>query len=184
MSFALSLLRLAGPLFMILVYDRVLPSRSTETLVALFVILALVVTASGLIDHSRQRLIARFGAQFQERIETQIFQRAPREEFLQRGAAKPTSGLDEVDNLRSFFHSGALLAAMDFFWMPMFVVFIFILHPTIGWVLIGGMAVLLADVLLRIVFAKDREDDARAPVIRLLPYWFCMIARACVIWPA
>lgn len=162
MSFALCLLRLAGPLFMILVYDRVLPSRSTETLVALFVMLALVVAASGLIDHSRRRLIARFGAQFQERVETRIFQRAPREDFLQRGTAKPTSGLDEVDNLRSFFHSGALLAAMDFVWMPMFVVFIFILHATIGWVLIGGMTLLLADSLLRIALAQDHESKARA----------------------
>lgn len=162
MSFVISLLRLAGPIFMILVYDRVLPSRSEETLVALFVILVLVVGAAGLVDYARRRLIARFGAQFQERIETQIFQRAPREEFLQRGAGKPTSGLDEVDNLRSFFHSGALLAAMDFFWMPMFVALVFILNPTIGWVLIGGMALLLVDVLLRIFFAQDREEESRA----------------------
>ncbi len=167
MSFVLSLLRLAGPLFMILVYDRVLPSRSEETLVALFFMLVLLVVASGLIDHARRRIIARFGAQFQERIETQIFQRTPREEFLQRGAVKPTSGLDEVDGLRSFFHSGALLAMMDFFWLPMFVAFIFILHPTIGWVLIGGMALLLADVLLRIVFARDLEDEARAATGRI-----------------
>lgn len=49
MSFALVLLWLAAPLFMILVYDRGLPAQSTEILVALFVMLAIVVTASGLI---------------------------------------------------------------------------------------------------------------------------------------
>lgn len=161
MSSALGLLRLAGPVFMVLVYDRVLPSRSEETLVALFLMLVAVLVVTGVVEYARRRIMARFGAQFQERIEVEIFRRTPREDFLLRGSSKPSSGLDEVDNLRSFFHSGALLGAMDFLWMPLYVAFVFVLNATLGWVLLGGLVILLAVILARMALSTTREREAR-----------------------
>lgn len=162
MSLALGLLRLAGPVFMVLVYDRVLPARSEETLVALFLMLLGVVAVAGIVDYARRRIMARFGAQFQERIEVEIFRRTPREDFLLRGSSKPSSGLDEVDSLRSFFHSGAMLGAMDFLWMPLYVAFVFVISPALGWVLLGGMVVLLVVILARMWSAAAREREAKA----------------------
>ena len=105
LSFVFNLLRFTGPLFMLLIYDRVLPARSEETLVALFGLVVVFVLLMGLIDYSRRRIMARFGAQFQERIETRLFTATSRNEFFARAQSKPTSGLDEVDGLRSFFNS-------------------------------------------------------------------------------
>lgn len=161
-SFFFNLLRLTGPLFMILVYDRVLTSRSTETLVALFILMAAFLVIMGLFDFSRRRILARFGAQFQERVEEQIFRMTPRDRFFTRAHSKPATGLDELDTLRGFFHSRALISMLDFIWTPMFLAVVFVLHWVLGVVAVAGVCVLLLIVGAKNLFAKAREDRSRA----------------------
>lgn len=155
-------LRLTGPLFMILIYDRVLPARSQETLVALFVIVTTFLMAQALGDYGRKRILARFGAQFQERMEVGLFAAAGRGALFAQGRSKPVLGLDEVDNLRGFFHSTSLIAIYDFIWTPMFLLVIFVLNPLLGWVCLGGIALIGLTVAIQITFLGTRESDANA----------------------
>ncbi|BCH23177.1 type I secretion protein [Mesorhizobium sp. L-8-10] len=157
-SFLYNLLRLTGPLFILLVHDRVLPSRSEATLVALFLLVVTFLVVMTLLDYSRRRILARFGAQFQERLEDHIFSATARDAYLVGNASKPTSDLNEADNLRSFFHSGSLVAILDFLWSPMFLVTIFLIHWVLGWVVVGGLLLLLAIMIVRTAFAKDRDE--------------------------
>jgi len=157
-SFVYNLLRLSGPFFMLLIYDRVLPSRSEETLIALFGILAVFVIAMGMIDYSRRRILARFGAQFQERIEQRLFTASSRNEFFAHAGPKPITGLNELDGLRGFFHSGALISIFDFVWTPMFLIMVFVLHWVLGWVSVGGIALLLVLVLIKMATSGAREQ--------------------------
>jgi ATP-binding cassette subfamily C protein len=162
MSFGVNLLRLAGPLFVILIYDRVLPSQSQETLVALFALLVAFVVVQGLLDYARKRVLARFGAQFQERLEAVIFATTSQSEMFDPSRSKPTAGLDELDGLRAFFHSSSLVALFDFVWTPMFVLVVFVLHPMLGWVCVGGIVILFLFSLLQIALMGDRQADAAA----------------------
>lgn len=157
-SLAYNLLRLAGPLFMILIYDRVLPSRSEATLVALLLLLVIILVVMTLLDYSRRRILARLGAQFQERIEDDIFSSTARDTYFARSGSKPTAGLSEVDQLRAFFHSGSLVSILDFLWSPVFLAVIFIVHPVIGWVVVGGVAVLVIILAAKVSFAKNRDE--------------------------
>ena len=72
-SFAVNLLMLTGPLFMMQVYDRVLASRSVETLTALFLLVVFLFLLMGLLDLARNRVMARVAARFQERMEGRVF---------------------------------------------------------------------------------------------------------------
>ena len=65
-SIFVNLLMLTGPLFMLQIYDRVLGSGSEETLVALFILVGGLYALMALLDFARGRLMARFGARFQE----------------------------------------------------------------------------------------------------------------------
>lgn len=159
-SFFYNVLRLTGPLFMILVYDRVLTSRAEETLIALFVLVAALLVLMALIDYSRRRIMARFGAQFQEAVEAGIFQVRNRNAYFTSAGTKPAQELNELDRLRSFFHSGSLIAILDFLWSPIFLVPIFILHAALGWIVVGGLLVIFAIAVLRQHFIK--EYDLRA----------------------
>jgi ABC-type protease/lipase transport system fused ATPase/permease subunit len=160
LSFVVNMLRLTGPLFMILIYDRVLPARSEETLVALFVMVCTFLLAQGIVDYGRKRILARFGAQFQERLEVSLLARAGQGDLFDQGRTKPVQGLDEVDGLRAFFHSSSLISIYDFFWTPMFLLVVFILDPLMGWVCMGGMALILVLVLIRMLLIGNRENEA------------------------
>jgi len=162
LSFMVNLLRLTGPVFMLLIYDRVLPSRSTETLIVLFAMMVVLLVVMGLMDYARRRLLARFGAQFQERIEDEMFSTTEKDKFFARNTKKPVVGLDELDSLRNFIHSGALLSILDFIWTPMFLLVVFVLHPLLGWIAVGGVIVLLVVTLIRSIVARGREEHARA----------------------
>lgn len=156
-SLVYGLLRLAGPLFMILVFDRVLPAQSEVTLVSLLLILVIILTVMTLLDYSRRRVLARFGAQFQERIEDHIFTTARDANFARRGS-KPAAGLNEADRLRSFFHSGSLVTILDFLWSPVFLIVVFVISPFIGWIVVAGLALLTAINLSKVYFSKAREE--------------------------
>lgn len=72
-SFMVNLLMLTGPLFMMQVYDRVLASRSVETLTALFLLVVFLFIMMGLLDFARSRVMSRVSARFQERMEGRVF---------------------------------------------------------------------------------------------------------------
>jgi len=155
-SLVYGLLRLIGPLFMIVIFDRVLPSRSVPTLVSLLILLVIVYAFMALLDYSRRRILARFGAQFQERVEDKIFGASDRGAYLEKAKGRPAAGIYEADQLRSFFHSGSLVAILDFFWSPLFLVAVFVISPFVGWIVLAGIAVL---VLVRAI--KDSLDNSR-----------------------
>jgi ATP-binding cassette, subfamily C, bacterial len=161
LGFFYNLLSLAGPLFMLLVFDRILPSRSEESLLTLFLLVVILLLVLGLIDYSRRRILARFGAQFQERIEDRLFSTTAKGKYFQRSGRKPMAGLDELDNLRSFFHSRAMIAAMDLIWAPIFLFAIFFLHASLGWIVLLGMMLLLLLAATRALASSGREDRDR-----------------------
>ncbi|MBC7136386.1 MAG: hypothetical protein H5U25_12215 [Oceanibaculum nanhaiense] len=65
-SFFVNLLQLVAPLFMLQVYDRVLQSRSGETLVALVVIAVVLLIVMGLLEAIRSRVLVRMGARIDQ----------------------------------------------------------------------------------------------------------------------
>lgn len=167
MSFVFNLLRLTGPLFMLLVYDRVLGSRSQETLITLFGLMVALLVAMGLFDYARRRLLARLGGQFQEEVELTLFKNRPRGRYFTRNIRKPAEGLDEVDNLRGYLNGSGLVSVLDFFWTPMFVVVIFVLHPILGAVAMGGLAVLVAVSIVRNMTGRAKDERAQASSRRI-----------------
>ena len=158
LSLVYGFLKLVGPLFMILIFDRVLPSRSEATLAVLLLIVVVVLAVMVLIDYSRRRILARLGAQFQERIEDHIFSSTARSVYFARGGSKPATGLNEVDQLRAFFHSGSLIVILDFMWSPVFLAVLFVIDSIIGWVVVAGLAILALINAMRVSFDKGRDE--------------------------
>lgn len=138
-SFFVALLSLTLPFFMLLVYDRVLTARSQETLTALVVLALTLIVSLGFFDYARRRLLARFGARLQERLETQLIALPPRNATQ---STKDALGLHELDQLRGFVHSGDLRNIIDVLWLPLFLCTVFFLNRSIGWLAIIGLLLL------------------------------------------
>jgi ATP-binding cassette subfamily C protein len=137
-----NLLMLTGPLYMLQVYDRVLGSRSEETLVALSVLVTFLFLMMGLLDHARGRVMARVAARLQSTLDGRVFRAQLRRAALVRdaGGKTPLRDLEAVQKLMS---SPVFLALFDVPWTPLFVAAIFIFHPWLGWLAVGGGAVLI-----------------------------------------
>ncbi|MEM6306464.1 MAG: type I secretion system permease/ATPase [Pseudomonadota bacterium] len=132
-------LMLTGPLFMLQVYDRVLASRSEETLIALFGLVTGLYLLFGILDYARGRLLARYGARLQESLEHDVFRAAVHKSLYIRDRAGPPTGLRDLETLQGGAASPAMLALFDLPWTPLFFAAIFVFHPMLGWAgLIGG----------------------------------------------
>jgi PrtD family type I secretion system ABC transporter len=150
-----NLLMLTGPIFMLQVYDRVLGSRSEETLVALTVLVAALYLAYGILDFVRGRVVARIGARLQETGQEPVFDAA----VAGRGRGAQASG--DLDAVGALTGSSAVLNALDVPWAPLFIAAIFLFHPVLGLVAAAGAGVLLLNAVMTQVLTKRARSNAR-----------------------
>lgn len=141
-SFLVNLLMLTGPLYMLLVYDRVLSSRSVETLVALTGLIAFLYGMMALLDYARGRIMGRAAARFQSRLDRRVFDAA-----LRKAAMEPQQNtsrrLVDLEAIQRFMSSPVLTAMMDIPWTPLFLVAIWFFHPWLGLLALSGGALLI-----------------------------------------
>ncbi len=142
-----NLLMLTGPLFMLQVYDRVLGSRSEETLLALFVLVAFLFAMMGVLDLARGRVMARIAARYQAGLEARVFSAAMTRGALFPDDAPAAAGLRDLDAVRQLLASPVFLALFDMPWAPLFLAAVFVFHPWLGWLAVAGGAVLVAATL-------------------------------------
>lgn len=159
-SLVLNLLMLTGPMFMLQVYDRVLTSKSVPTLLALSAIAILLYAFFGLFDTIRSWLTARVGTSLDQRLAGAAFD-ASAEASLRAGAKGQTvQPVKDLEQLRAFIGGPGLTAFFDLPWMPLYLTIVFLLHPWLGYLGLGGALVLLGSTLLHEVLVK-------APTARL-----------------
>jgi ATP-binding cassette subfamily C protein len=160
-SIFVNLLMLTGPLFMVQVYDRVLTSRSEETLVALFLLVSVLFGLMAVLDWARGRVLARFGARFQSVLEDRIFDAVLDHAISPTKRPKPASGLRDLATIRSLFTSPVALAVFDIPWTPVFIAAIFVFHPWLGWMAMFGSATMIVIALLNNRMTSACVSDAQ-----------------------
>ncbi|SIS88195.1 type I secretion system permease/ATPase [Paracoccus saliphilus] len=163
-SAAVNLLMLTGPLFMLQVYDRVLGSRSVETLTALFVLVVFLFLFMGIIDLARNRVSQRIAARFQDRMEPRVFDAALREGAMAgNDPAATASGLRDLDAVQRFMGSPVLLSIFDLPWAPIFLAVVYVFHPLLGVVAtIGGVILVISTIANRVFTKAPLQDSAIA----------------------
>jgi ATP-binding cassette subfamily C protein len=152
-SVFVNILMLTGPLFMLQVYDRVLGSRSEETLVALLILVLSLYGFMWLLDFARTRLLARYGARFQTSLDEHVF----RAQINQAQSNRPeaNSAGRDLEAIQNFYSSPALIAFLDAPFTPLFVGVVFIFHPWLGWfALIGALVLILLSALSQAMTSK------------------------------
>ena len=155
-----NLLMLTGPLFMLQVYDRVLSSRSEETLVALFGLVALLYLFYGLIEHARGRVAARAGARFQTAFDDTVFRAVLEDTAVRGGQHRQSAPLAALASIRTFFTAPVFLSLLDLPWTPIFVGCIFIFHPYLGWMATAGGVALITVAFINQVVTYKKVTEA------------------------
>ncbi|MEM7074977.1 MAG: type I secretion system permease/ATPase [Pseudomonadota bacterium] len=141
-SFFVNLLMLTGPIYMLQVYDRVLGSRSVETLIALSVLVLFLYGMMGLLDYARGRVMGRVAARFQARLDRRVFDAVVRKAALLPDE-QSESGLRDLEAVQRLMASPVLMAIFDIPWTPFFLFGIWLFHPWLGMLAVGGGAILV-----------------------------------------
>ncbi len=135
-----NMLMLTGPIFMLQTYDRVLASRSEETLVTLLVLVTGLFFMMGVLEYIRGRVLARAGARFQSLLDIRVFDSVLRRSLAPADRARPNSAAQDLDSIRQLLAGPAPFALFDVPWTPIFIGALFIFHPIMGIVaIIGGL---------------------------------------------
>ncbi|MFL5040570.1 MAG: type I secretion system permease/ATPase [Xanthobacteraceae bacterium] len=140
----INVLMLSGSLFMLQVYDRVLPSRSVPTLVALFALVAALFAFQGILDMTRGRLLVRIGAFLDEQLSTRVYDAVVRLPLRVQSRADGLQSVRDLDQLRSFLSGTGPAALCDLPWMPLYLGLCFVFHVWIGITALAGAVILVA----------------------------------------
>jgi PrtD family type I secretion system ABC transporter len=155
-SGVVNLLMLAGPLYMLQIYDRVLSSRSVPTLVVLSVFLVGAYAFQGALDLIRSRVVVRAAALLDQHLAVAVHGAVIRLAVSNRHPAEGPQPVRDLDQIRAFLTGAGPIAIVDLPWIPVFLLICFLIHPWLGLAATVGGIVLFTMTLLT-------ERASRAP---------------------
>ena len=154
-SLIINALALTGSLFMLQVYDRVIPSGSIPTLLALCLIVAVLYAYYGVMDYIRSRIFVRLGRKLEEALRVRVFDVMA---FMTLRNVNGASGLgsqpvQDLTTVRQFISGQGPLAWFDIPFVPLYIAVLFLLH----WIL-GVVSVFAAVVILILALLTERAQ--------------------------
>ena len=155
-----NLLMLAGPLYMLQVYDRVLSSRSVPTLIALSIFLVGAYAFQGVLDLIRSRVVVRSAAVLDQRLALAVHSAVIRLSVASRHPGDGPQPVRDLDAIRGFLTGAGPIAIVDLPWVPMFLAICFLIHPWLGVASTIGAVTLFTMTLL-----TERASRAPAKVL-------------------
>jgi ATP-binding cassette subfamily C protein len=166
-SGVINVLALTGSFYMMQIYDRALTSQSIPTLLALSALAIGLYLVQGMLDVSRSQILVRIGAKLDRRLAPlahKVTIDMPRFGF---STAESNERGRDVDTLRSFLGGQGPMALFDLPWMPLYLLFIYCLHPWLGVLTFGGALVLtMLTVLTEILTQKHSASTQQASLAR------------------
>lgn len=145
-SVAVNLLVLAIPVYLFNMSDRVLTSRSTDTLVMLTVIVVVAIAAHALMDMMRRIILMRVAVETEARLGGPVLSAAAK--AAQGGSSREFQTLADLQHLRSFITGPVLLTMFDAPVSPVYFVVVFLIHPHLGFIAMGAGAILVVVALI------------------------------------
>jgi ATP-binding cassette subfamily C protein len=145
-SIAVNLLVLAIPVYLFNMSDRVLTSRSTDTLVMLTMIVIAAIAAHVLMDMMRRFILMRIAVETEARLGGPVLSAAAK--AAQSGSSREFQTLADLQHLRSFLTGPVLLTMFDAPVAPVYFAVVFLIHPHLGVIVLSSGLALMAVALI------------------------------------
>ncbi|MDA8479025.1 type I secretion system permease/ATPase [Citrobacter sp. Awk 4] len=163
-SSMINMLMLAPAIYMLQVYDRVLVSKNTTTLLMLTLLIIGLYTVISMIEYARTSVMTRFGNRLDVKLNQLVFNAA----FKRRVATRennPAQALADLAQIRQFLSGNSLFALLDIPWTPFYLLIAFIVHPLLGYLSIVGILILFTLTLVSELSTKKPIQQAHALTI-------------------
>lgn len=164
-SFFVNLFVLAIPIYLFQVSDRVLTSRSMDTLVMLTAVVVFAILAHVLLDMVRRFMLMRVAVDVESKLGAPVLSAAGK--AAQNGSSKDFQTLGDLQQLRSFLTGSVLLQMLDAPVAPIYLLVVFLIHPHLGFIVMGTGTILLVVALINqrvtaVHFARANTYVSRA----------------------
>jgi ATP-binding cassette, subfamily C, bacterial PrsD len=153
-SALVNILYLTGSFYMLQVYDRVIPSRSVQTLIALSVLAATLYAGQAALDFVRGRILLRMARSLDERLSPRVFALIAHLPLTGRAGFSGLQPLRDLDQVRSFLAGSGPLGFFDLPWIPFYLAICFLFHPLIGIAALTGAVLLISLTVCTEVFTR------------------------------
>ncbi|EPX8935531.1 type I secretion system permease/ATPase [Morganella morganii] len=144
----INLLMLVPSVYMLQVYDRVLPSGNEMTLLMLTLIMAGLLALTGGLDYLRNMLVIRMSNQFDLALNSRVYDAAFQAKLHRTPGHLPLQAQTDLMILRRFITGNGIFAFLDLPWFPLYLLVIALFNPWLGLFACGGAVVLIALALL------------------------------------
>ncbi|WP_321277456.1 type I secretion system permease/ATPase [Thiomicrorhabdus indica] len=130
-SLFINLLMLVPALYMLQLYDRVLTSRSEDTLYMLTLIVVILFITMGLLEFIRSRILIRVGNKLDSYLNENLFSSMFKRSVNEPGHNSPQP-IHDMNSVRQFMTGNGLFAFFDAPWLPIYIGILFLFHPWFG----------------------------------------------------
>jgi PrtD family type I secretion system ABC transporter len=167
-SVIINLLMLTVPIYMMQMYDRVLPTRHLDTLLLLSAMAVGALALMSAIEVIRSRIMVRFGTWMDRTLGGPLLDASINDTLRSSGAqTRGAVPLRDLTTVRQFLTGPGVFPLVDAPWVPIFVALIFLLHSTLGWIAVGGAIIVFLfaianDVATRPTLGKANSQSSRS----------------------
>lgn len=143
-SLVINLLQLVPTIYMLQLYDRVVPTGNLYTLLMLTIIVMVLFMTLGILEWVRSQILVRVSSRLETLLNDRLFHVAYKQSLYSGGQKASSQPLDDLTQLRQFLTGQGLFAFFDAPWLPVYIGVMFIFHPWYGWAAIATAIVLIA----------------------------------------
>lgn len=179
-SLCINLLMLTSSIYMMQVFDRVLVSRSGETLIMLSLIALMALSAMAGLDVIRTRIMHKVGGWLDDQISPVVLGMSITVALGREGRKSPEK-LRDLSEVKAFLSGPSIIPVLDAPWMPVFLGFMFLLHPVLGWIAVCGAVVLLGLAVLNDRVTRHSSAASSAASAKALGFADSAIQRADIV---
>ena len=133
-SMVINFLMLVPAIYMLQLYDRVVPTGNHSTLLMLTLIMLVFLVTLGSLEWVRSQILVRTSTKLDVLLNKRLFQVAFKQALYTGGQRATTQPLEDLSGLRQFMSSNGLFAFFDVPWIPVYIGVMFMFHPWYGWV--------------------------------------------------
>jgi PrtD family type I secretion system ABC transporter len=159
-SALINILYLAPTIYMMQVYDRVVPTGGIITLVWITAVLALAIGTLTALEATRSRILMRVSLRLNRLLSGEILDRLMSRAKMKQGEPSSAQALREFDTIRQTIGGPAAAAVFDAPWTPLYLLVAFLIHPILGLLIIGAGIILITLALVNEKHTSSRSAKA------------------------
>lgn len=158
-SLVINILQLTVPIYLLQIFNRVVPSQSTDTLLFLTGIVVVALITLSILEAIRRFIFVRIGSWLDKRLGGLVLSGSI-VHSVRKCRKSSAQSLRELSTIRQFFAGSELFPILDVPWTPMFIVILFLLHPLIGLITMVGAIGLFCMALINDFSTRQLISDS------------------------